>query len=261
MAPTAAVVGTETVEGVSLYGSERKRSTLSAAGMKLLPVLDRAFVHWSAIPDYQIFPNALFPWTLELEANWRRIRTEAERVLKDMNRVPPVRRVSPDHELIARDDRWRGFILWGYGLRWERNCLLCPETANLLERIPGLLSAFFSVMQAGAHVPRHTGPTKAILTAHLGIRVPTNRDACHMQIGNQDLCWSDGRMVVFDDMYPHEVWNDSGEDRVILLLHIKRPEHLPGAILRDSLFAALRHSSLVTDALQNLHQWDRRAAA
>lgn len=244
-----------------MYGTGRKGSVLSAAGLKLLPVLDRAFVRWSAVPDYEIFPNALFPWTATLEANWRRIRAEAELVLRDMNRVPPVRRVSPDHEGIARDDRWRGFILWGYGLRWERNCLICPETAALLETIPGLLSAFFSVMQAGAHVPRHTGPTKAILTAHLGIKVPANREACHMQIGNQDFSWSEGRMVVFDDMYPHEVWNRSGEDRVILLLHIKRPQRFPGSLLRESLFAALRRSSLVKDALQNLHQWDRRYAA
>ena len=243
-----------------MYDTRRNRSALSAVGLKLLPVLDRAFVRWSAIPDYEVFPNGLFPWTVELERNWRVIRAEAERALRDMNSVPPVRNVSPDHEQIARDDRWRGFILWGYGLKWERNCMLCPETAGMLEGIPGLLSAFFSIMQAGAHVPRHTGPTKAIVTAHLGIKVPDNRSACHMQIGQQDFSWEDGRMVVFDDMYPHEVWNDSDEDRVILLLHIKRPEHFPGSLLRESLFATLRQSSLVKDALHNLAQWDRRAA-
>src|SRR5579863_9047684 len=90
---------------------------MSAVGMKLLPALDRAFVRWSAIPDYVIFPNALFPWTVDLEANWHRVRFEAELVLRDILAVPPVRRVSPDHDSIARDDRWRGFILWGYGLK------------------------------------------------------------------------------------------------------------------------------------------------
>jgi beta-hydroxylase len=82
-----------------------------------------------------------------------------------------------------------------------------------------------------------------------------------MQIGNQDFSWEEGRTVVFDDMYPHEVWNESDEDRVILLLHIKRPEHFPGSLLRETLFATLRKSSLVKDALQNLDRWDRRTAA
>jgi beta-hydroxylase len=229
--------------------------------MKILPVLDRAFVRWSAIPEYEIFPNSFFPWTAELESAWRQIRAEAEPVLHDLGAVPPVRSLSPDHELIARDDKWRGFILWGYGLKWERNCGRCPNTARLLDRIPGLLSAFFSVMQPGAHVPRHTGPTKAILTAHLGIKVPRNAPACHMQIGSHDFSWSEGRMVVFDDMFPHEVWNDTNDDRVILLLHIKRPEQFPGSLLRETLFATLRQTSLVKDALHNLDKWDRRVAA
>jgi aspartyl/asparaginyl beta-hydroxylase (cupin superfamily) len=224
-------------------------------------MIDRALVRWSAIPDHEIYPNAMFPWTPELEANWRVVQAEAEHVLADASAVPPIRQFSPDHEAIARDDRWRGFVLWGYGLRWERNCARCPETARLLERIPGLLSAFFSVMQAGAHVPRHTGPTKAILTAHLGVKVPRRREDCHMQIGSRDFAWSEGRVVVFDDMYPHEVWNDTDEDRVILLLHVKRPQYFPGSLLREGLFAAIRQSSLVKDAMRNLDQWDRRPVA
>ena len=212
-----------------MHGTERKRSAFNAVGAKLLPVLDRAFVRWSAIPEHEIFPNGFFPWTAELERGWRDIRAEAEMVLDDLESVPPVRNVSPDHELIARDDKWRGLILWGYGLKWQRNCLRCPDTARMLDRIPGLLSAFFSVMQPGAHVPRHTGPTKAILTAHLGLKVPRNHSACHMQIGSQDFSWTDGRVVVFDDMFPHEVWNETSENRIILLLHIKRPERFPGS--------------------------------
>ena len=82
-----------------------------------------------------------------------------------------------------------------------------------------------------------------------------------MQIGSQDFSWAEGRVVVFDDMYPHEVWNDTGEDRIVLLLHVKRPEHFPGSLLRESLFAAIRQSSLVKDALHSLEEWDRRPAA
>ncbi len=57
-------------------------------------------------------------------------------------------------------------------------------------------------------------------------------------------------------MYPHEVWNDSEEDRVVLLLHLKRPERFPGSIVRDGLFAALRYSPFVQDGLKNLERWD-----
>lgn len=239
--------------------SSLTRAALIAVGLRALAVIDRVLTRFSAINDQEIQPNALFPWISKLESNWPVIRAEADRVLADRQAIPPVREISPDHDMIALDDRWRSFFLWGYGLRSERNCRRCPETARLLEGIPGLLTAFFSVLEPGAHIPRHTGPTKAILTAHLGLRVPRNRATCRMHIGARDFAWQEGRMVVFDDMYPHEVWNDSDEDRVVLLMHIKRPERFPGSLIRDGLFAAMRHSPFVQDGLRNLEKWDQAA--
>jgi beta-hydroxylase len=110
-------------------------------------------------------------------------------------------------------------------------------------------------------VPRHTGPTKAILTAHLGLIVPKQREACHMQVGQHNQVWEEGRAFVFDDMYPHEVWNDTGEDRVILLLHVKRPLRRPGELMQDLFFAALRKSPFVQDGLRNLERWKEAQAA
>jgi beta-hydroxylase len=173
-----------------------------------------------------------------------------------------VREVSPDHAKIALDEKWRSFFLYGYGIRIDQNCARCPKTAAILEQIPDLLTAFFSVMLAGAHVPRHTGPTKAILTAHLGLIVPREREKCHMEVGDtNNVVWDEGKMVIFDDMYPHEVWNDTNEDRIILLLHVKRPLKFPGSALRDLFFAGLRASPFVRDGLENLDRWEKKKAA
>ena len=68
-------------------------------------------------------------------------------------------------------------------------------------------------------------------------------------------------MVVFDDMYPHEVWDDSGEDRVVLLLQVKRPQRFPGSLVRDGFFSVLRRSSFVQDGLRNLEQWEKAKPA
>jgi hypothetical protein len=130
-------------------------------------------------------------------------------------------------------------------------------TAQMLEQIPNLLTAFYSVMLAGAHVPHHTGPTKAILTAHLGLIIPLKRDRCHMEVAEHDVIWEQGKVVVFDDMYPHEVWNDTDEDRIILLMHLKRPLRFPGTWLRDLFFAILRASPFVKDGVRNLERWEK----
>ena len=236
------------------------REWVISAGLKLLPVLDRLLMCFAATEEYELFPNELFPWTSEIEGNWQAIRDEAAVLLSDRMSVPSIREISSDHEKIALDEKWRSFFFWGYGLRVDANCARCPETARVLDRIPGLLSALYSVMLAGAHVPRHTGPTKAILTAHMGLILPLRRQDCHMQVADREVVWEEGRVVVFDDMYPHEVWNDTDEDRIILMLHVKRPLRFPGSLIRDLLFAALRASPFVRDGLRNLERWERAKA-
>lgn len=233
------------------------RDAIIQWGLRVLPRFDRLLMRFAATPDHAVFPNALFPWGRDLEACWEAIRDEAQEVLRDPRAVPAIREVSPDHDKIALDDRWRSFFLWGYGVRVANNCARCPQTAALLERIPDLLTAFFSIMLPGAHVPRHTGPTKAIVTGHLGLSIPRERARCHMQVADHDVQWEPGRLVLFDDMYPHEVWNDTAEPRVILLLHLKRPLHWPGTWLRDLFFAALRASPFVRDGVRNLERWEQ----
>jgi ornithine lipid ester-linked acyl 2-hydroxylase len=47
-------------------------------------------------------------------------------------------------------------------------------------------------------------------------------------VEDQTYHWQPGRFFVFDDTCRYEVWNDSEEDRVILLLHARRPLARPG---------------------------------
>ena len=59
-------------------------------------------------------------------------------------------------------------------------------------------------------------------------------------------------IVIFDDMNSHEVWNDTHEVHIVLLLYLKRPSRFPGSAIRDFLVAALRCPNL-------LRPWIRRA--
>jgi aspartyl/asparaginyl beta-hydroxylase (cupin superfamily) len=237
------------------------REIVISVGQRILAAFDRLLMRFAAIEEHQVFPNDLFPWTSHLEANWSVIRGEAQNLLRDRMSAPSFREISQDHRKIAVDDRWRLFFLQVYGVRLRTNCDRCPETARILEHIPGLLTAVYSVMLAGAHVPRHIGPTKALLTAHLGLIIPLRRESCHMRLGDRDVLWEEGRVVIFDDMHPHEVWNNTNEDRVILLLHLKRPLRFPGSILRDLLFAVLRSSPFIRDGVRNLQDWEQSKAS
>ena len=126
-----------------------------------------------------------------------------------------------------------------------------------MAKVPGLNSAFFSILTPGAHIPRHRGVTKAILTAHLGLIVPKKREDCRMQVADEMLTWEEGRVLVFDDTYFHEVWNDTEEMRVILLIQFRRPTRWLGRKVGDLFLGAVRRSRFVQDARSSLGDWEK----
>lgn len=235
-------------------GGKPVRPWLLRMGKRLRPYVNRAAARSSLVPDAPLLDEELFDWTGPLKARWREIRDEAEALLESGAKVPPLRQVSPDHARIAKGDAWRSFFLVGYGQVVEANCRRAPVTAELVRQVPGLNSAFFSILEAGCHIPRHKGVSKGLLTWHLGLRVPRQAELCRMQVADDIVVWRDGAGVLFDDTYRHEVWNETPERRLILLVQVARPMRWPGRILPDLFLWTIRRSAFVRDAKRNLRR-------
>lgn len=243
-----------------MKSEKQKRKPIIKLGLKLRRVVNRVVSGQSKVGDPPVFDPAVFAWTRELEAEWETIRDEAYEIMRHRHAVPPLSDVSPDHRKIATDQNWQCMFLWGYGLRVEANCARAPKTASIVEKIPGMQSALFSIHAPGLHIPRHKGVTKSMLTCHLGLRVPSKRENCRMQVADETLLWQEGRTLVFDDVYPHEVWNDTDEDRIILLVQFNRPVRLLGKLVGDTFLRMVRWSPFVQEARTNLRDWERRYA-
>ena len=59
------------------------------------------------------------------------------------------------------------------------------------------------------------------LICHLPLVVPPG---CGFRVGNETREWEPGKLLIFDDTIEHEAWNDSSEDRIILIFDVWRPE-------------------------------------
>jgi aspartyl/asparaginyl beta-hydroxylase (cupin superfamily) len=57
--------------------------------------------------------------------------------------------------------------------------------------------------------------------AHLGIDIPP---ACGIRVGGVTATWQTGKCIVFDDSFPHEVWNDGERDRIVLVVDLWHPD-------------------------------------
>lgn len=220
-----------------------------------------AFERWvarnSPVGSEEIISPAAFPWVAELEANWETIRRELDGVLETRTSLPSMQLLSPTQYLVTKENVWKAFVFSAFGVRSEDNCRRCPETARLIDRIPNLELAFFSVLEPGAHLRAHRGVYKGLIRAHLGLLVPEPRTRVRMQVGSRLVHWEEGRCVLFDDTYVHEVWNDTGSVRVVLLIDVHRPLRPPLASINEWILRAVRFLPFVTNATRQLRAWEK----
>lgn len=173
-----------------------------------------------------------FPELAELAANWETIRREALQLYRS-----EAFDQTSDPENSAYYDvgfrtfykyGWRKFYLSWYGTTLNSAARSCPETVGLIERIPGVNGAMFSLLPVGAKLTRHADPVACSLRYHLGLSTP-NDPACYINIDGEDYVWQDGEAMLFDETYLHFAHNDSVEDRLILMCDINRPTWLLGS--------------------------------
>ncbi len=167
-----------------------------------------------------------FPHLLELEQNAEAIRSEMEGVLARRSRLPRYDEVDGRQRKLSGGDEegrsWRVFPLYLMGEKPEANRALCPRTTALVDRVPNLFQAMFSILEPRKSVPAHRGPYLGYLRYHLGLRVPREHPP-RMRIKDREVVWEEGRGVVIDDSWEHEVVNESDEIRVILMVDFLRP--------------------------------------
>ena len=210
----------------------------------------------SLIPNDPVLDPSTFVWTQPVAAGWQAIRDEALAIFRHREAIPPLRDISPDHRGIVQDNSWRSFFLVGYGHRIAANLARAPRTAQLISLIPGLNSAFFSILAPGAVISPHRGLTKAFITGHLGLVVPPEQERLWMRVDDRRVGWREGECTVFDDTNEHEVRNDTDQTRIILLCQIERPLAQPGRTLAGALMGYVRRSHFVQEAKHNLTDWE-----
>lgn len=236
----------------------RDDTFLKHLGHKAMHGLDWLFGQFSTVGDKPIHDPATFNWARRLEDNWDVMRDELDDILQYREALPSFHDITEDASTISQDDDWKTFFLYGYGEKAEENCARCPRTTELIEQVPGMTTAFFSILSPGKHIPPHRGPYKGVLRYHLGLKVPDPAEKCRIRVDDQIAHWEEGESLVFDDTYNHEVWNETDGERAILFLDVKRPMRQPLATVNDLVLTLLRHSSVVQEARKNQKRWSER---
>jgi beta-hydroxylase len=239
---------------------DRRDPLLKRLVQRGLHGLDGVYGRFSRVGDRPFHAPEQFPWARTLEAHWPVIRDELDGILRYREAIPNFQDISKEATTISRGDDWKTFFLYGYGQKEEGNCARCPRTTELIEQVPGMTTAFFSILSPGKHIPAHRGPYKGVLRYHLGLKVPTPAARCRLRVADRFAHWEEGQSLIFDDTYEHEVWNETDGERAILFMDVMRP--LPPLLhaLNHLIIHALGRSPIIQEARKNQRTWSRRMA-
>ncbi|KAL3290047.1 hypothetical protein HHI36_023418 [Cryptolaemus montrouzieri] len=165
------------------------------------------------IPSYQ----SLFK---DLENNWEIIRREGLSVLNQHGYF------QDESENLRDTGDWKQFELFARGSKNSKNCNKTPLTCKLIEKHLEARDCRrgqtkFSVMHPGTHVWAHCGPTNCRLRVHLGLKIPPH---CFIRVAEQIRGWEEGKLIIFDDSFEHEVWHNGTEVRLVLIVDVWHPE-------------------------------------
>ena len=234
------------------------RTWAGRSALALQTILESGVARVSVHGDTPIYESSAFPWAAEVEAGWRNIRAELDQVMRFRDQIPSFHEILKEVGTITADDQWKTFFLAGIGMDCRENARRCPETMKLLAKIPGMKTAFFSILSPHKHIPAHRGAYNGILRLHLGLLVPEPREKCRIRIGNDYRSWTEGKSLIFDDTFNHEVWNDTDGYRVVLFVDFARPLRFPFHQMNAGLLSIGALAPFLREAGAKQTKWEKK---
>ena len=195
--------------------------------LRLPNALYRTSTPWHTRPV--LYPNVerICPQLQQLEVAYPAIKREYLAIRDKLDRIPRYHEVDRlQYEISSSGSaskNWKVFFLEAMGRKAKRHRQLCPITAGVIDQIPGVFQAFFSILEGGKSIPTHSSPYWGYLRYHLALEVPKQGPPPRMRVANQWLGWEEGKGFLFDDSWDHELVNENPNLRSVLIVDIARP--------------------------------------
>ena len=201
-------------------------------GKTRLYLQEPRFYYFPGLPQIQFAPREDTPFLDQLEAAADDVRDELLAVMAEPGLFTPyveVREDRPNHAQagMLENPEWSAFYLIKDGEPVQDNVSRFPRTMAALQGAPltdiagRAPSVLFSRLAPGAHIPPHSGLVNTRLICHLPVICP---EGCAFRVGSETRDWAYGQAWAFDDTVNHEAWNRSGEERVVLIFDVWKPE-------------------------------------
>lgn len=158
-----------------------------------------------------------YPFIAKLEAGYGDIREELLMNLKERRQL-----FTEEAENLHVGGDWTELRLKSSGLGFLKHSEYFPKTMRHIEGSgQDFTSIKFSAIQPGTHIRTHTGPTNERLRVHLTL---IHSGGARIRVGTEWHTWEEGKSIVFDDSWEHEVIHTGASIRAVLILDIWHPD-------------------------------------
>lgn len=93
-----------------------------------------------------------------------------------------------------------------------------PKTLDILKNCgTDFILVKFSAIVPGTHIKAHTGPSNDRLRVHLGL---VHTGGAKLRVGTEWRAWEEGKVMIFDSSWEHEVYHDGPDVRIVMIADI-----------------------------------------
>ena len=157
--------------------------------------------------------------------NLEKIKEEAGEILKDISESDGAWVEDKINVLESGSYFNRGLYL--YGKKKHETCSKTPSLCKILKKFPDTsnckkcISKFVLIRPKTVLVPR-VGPTNAKLRAVLPVSVPQGNVG--IKVADKELSLEEGKIVIIDDSYENNLWNETEDDLLVLIIDFHHPD-------------------------------------
>ena len=158
-----------------------------------------------------------YPFIAKLEAGCSDITEELQYNLRERRHL-----FTEEQENLHVGGDWTELRIKSSGYGFTKSTEYFPKTMKHIRSCgQEFTSIKFSAIQPGTHIRTHTGPSNERLRIHLTIM---HTGGARIRVGTEWHTWEEGKAIMFDDSWEHEVIHTGKDIRVVLIMDIWHPE-------------------------------------
>ena len=132
----------------------------------------------------------------------------------------------------------------------KQSNLIFPKLCEVLQKCPEVINCSVSILDEKTYIPIHNGYYKGMLRFMLPIIIPKDVNNVFLCNNYEKYHWREGVGVLWDDTFPHKVFNNTDEIRIVLYMDVIRPMNGILNIMNKSLIHLLSNSSMIKDEIK-----------